>query len=829
MATVMSAENIGDIDTTSVCFHCGLPIPPGITSTVNINGNQQPMCCKGCEAVASAIINNGMSDFYKYRTETNLTGRELVPDVLGQSVYYDNPKVQKSFVRKESEHIREASLILEGITCAACIWLNEHHISSLDGVLDAQINYSTHRARVRWDESKLHLSEILQAIRQIGYAAHPYDPDRQQNLLETERKQLLRRLGLAGVLGMQVMMIAIALYVGDWSGIEQQFRSFFYWLSFGLTLPVVLYSAKPFFSGAWRSLKQFSTGMDVPVSSGIAIAFSASAWHTITGTGDVYYDSVVMFVFLLLTARYIEMSVRQRSADSSDALVHLTPAVATRLSETESGYVEEVVAVAELSPGDRLLIRPGETIPTDGRIIDGRSTVDESLLTGESLPVSKTVDQSVIGGSINVESPLTIEVEKLGQDTVMAAIQRLLERAQSEKPTLARLADRVASWFVSLVLFMATIVGLYWWQTDPERWLPILISVLVITCPCALSLATPAAMTAATGKLMRLGLLVTRGHALETLARATHFVFDKTGTLTSRNLNLVNVHTFSDLSEQECLAYAGALETGSEHPIAQAIVNAATGARLVVAQTVTNTPGAGLEGNINGSPWFIGTPQFILNKARHSLTAERLTDLQQAGHTVVLLASRQRIHAGFVLGYEIRDGARTLVNQLQQAGKTVMLWTGDHEQAARAVADELGIEQCEWDMLPANKLEKMKALQQQGAVVAMIGDGVNDAPVLAAAQVSIAMGSGTQVAMMAADILLLGDQLSHLASGVQMAEKTLRIIRQNMMWALGYNLIALPFAAIGYVKPWMAAIGMSTSSLLVVANAMRLNRGHDRE
>lgn len=838
MSKVITEESIRDIGIVNECFHCGLPVPAGFVSTVTINNVQQPMCCMGCAAVASAIVSNGLSAFYKHRTETSRTGRNPVPDILKQSAFYDNPKIQESFVHIESEHVREASLILEGITCAACIWLNERQIASLDGVLDVQINYSTHRAHVRWDESKLHLSDILQAIIQIGYVAHPYDPARQQNLIEKERKQHLRRLGLAGVLGMQVMMIAIALYVGGWSGIEQRFRHFFYWLSLGLTLPVVVYSAKPFFNAAWRNLKNFSVGMDVPVSLGILIAFGASTWHTITGSGDVYYDSVVMFVFLLLSARYFEMSARKRTADSSDKLNHLVPAVATRLVKGTSGWTEEIVALAECSQGDRLLIRPGEIIPVDGKIVEGRSTADESLLTGESMPILKDTGHSVIGGSINVESPLHIKVEKTGKDSILGSIQRLLERAQYEKPALARLADRIATWFVSVVLLIATVVGVIWWQTDPERWVPVLISVLVITCPCALSLATPTAMTAATGNLLRLGLLVTRGHALETLAHATHFIFDKTGTLTSSNLHLTEVQPLSDMSEIECLRYASALEASSEHPIGKAIIKHAVESRLTnttistttstttatpIANTVVNKPGAGIEGTINNTAWFIGTPQYIIEKTGHSLTEKNLSALQQTGKTVVLLANNDQIKAALVLGYTIREGAESLITQLQKSDKKVMLWTGDNKSVANAVANELNIKHVDWEMLPANKLENLKTLQQQGAVVAMIGDGINDAPVLAAAQVSVAMGGGTDLAKMNADILLLSDRLSHLERGTLIANKTMHIIRQNMAWALIYNMVALPAATMGYVKPWMAALGMSLSSLIVVLNAMRLN------
>jgi Cu2+-exporting ATPase len=449
--------------------------------------------------------------------------------------------------------------------------------------------------------------------------------------------------------------------------------------------------------------------------------------------------------------------------------------------------------------------------------------VDESLLTGESLPVAKGPGQTLIGGAINIESPLTACVEKTGPDTILSSILRLLDRATAEKPRLAQLADRIAAGFVTAVLLLAGLVALYWWQHDAALWLPATIAVLVVTCPCALSLATPAAITAATGHLTRLGLLVTRGHALETFAHATHFIFDKTGTLTRGRLRLLETRSFSRLTAVQCLTMAAALERHSEHPIARALIEASGPARPTAGEVV-NTPGAGLRGSIDNQIFFLGTPAYIEEQTGRAVDPSVLEPLRRQGDTVVLLAGQDDLHAAFVLSDELRPGARELIAELQRQGKTVMLLTGDHEKAAHRVADALGIRELAWDLKPAEKLERIKALQQQGAVVAMIGDGVNDAPVLAAAQVSIAMGGGTAVAAASADMILLSQELMHLADGLAVARRTLGIIRQNLAWALAYNLLAIPAAAAGYVSPWMAALGMSASSLLVVGNALRLTR-----
>jgi len=804
------------------CFHCGLPVPTGSTYKVTILNKPHLMCCPGCQAVAEAIIDGGMEDYYQYRTEPAQQGKELVPAFLQQTLAYDLDAVQSSFVRQHTEEtadIREADLILEGITCAACVWLNERHIAALKGVQSIVVNYSTHRARLEWDNDQIKLSQILEAITRIGYLAHPYDPTRQQQLLEDERKQQLRRIGLAAVLGMQVMMIAVALYLGDYFGMEAQYEKFFYWVSLGLTLPVMLYSAQPFFESAIRDLKHAQAGMDVPVSIGISVAFLGSIWSTFNGHGEVYYDSVVMFVFFLLTGRYFELVARKKSSENADALVHSTPAVAIRVKNNQ----ELMIPVAELKVNDIVRVKPGETFPADGVVTEGISSVDESLLTGESMPMPVIVNEKVIGGSINIDSPLLVKVEKLGQDTVLSSVLRLLERAQTEKPSVTRLADKTAAWFVLAVLILAVTVATYWWAQDSSAWLPITIAVLVVTCPCALSLATPTAVTAATSRLTSQGLLTTRGHALETLAKATHFIFDKTGTLTEGKLELQTVKCLSELPQKESLKIASALEIGSEHPVAKALCHAVE-EMPAAAEGIISTPGSGLTGSIGGHQYWLGTQTYIKEKSGLSVPEDEIGYLRKQGYTVVVLADTHECHALFALGDRLRKGASELIQSLKSSGNKVVLLSGDHQQTVRTIAKQVKIDDWQAECLPTDKLQAVKALQSKGAVVAMIGDGINDAPVLAAAQVSIAMASGTQLAAANADMLLLSSDLTVIGFGRSMAKQMMAIIRQNIVWAIGYNLIALPAAALGYVAPWMAAIGMSASSLIVVGNALRLLR-----
>ena len=802
----------------SSCFHCGLPIPPGTHYAAVIDGQRQPMCCHGCEAVVEAIVAAGLTDFYHHRTAPSRRAEDLIPEQLRGLALYDRPDLQKSFVRAEGEHIREAALILEGIVCAACVWLNERHVNRLPGVLEFRVNYSTHRARLRWDERQIKLSDILAAIAAIGYIAHPFDPNRQEALQKRERAVALRRLAVAGLGSMQVMMLAVGLYVGDFQGMENWIREFLRWVCLILAVPVVTYSAQSFYSGAWRDLRRRQPGMDVPVSLAILAAFIASVWHTWKGGGEVYYDSVTMFVFFLLTGRFLEMAARHRAAQISEALVRMLPATATRLSAAGE---EEIIAIAELAPGDRVLVRPGETIPADGCIIEGASSVDESLLTGESLPLPRQLGEALIGGAVNIESPLVMRVEKVGTDTVLSAISRLLDRAQSEKPRLALLADRIAGWFVAALLAVAAVVLAAWWSlSDFGTAFRVTLSVLVVTCPCALSLATPTAIVAATGALTRLGLLTTRGHTLETLARTTHIIFDKTGTLTFGRPQVAAVEMVDGLEARRALALAAALERGSEHPVGRALAEAA-GESVPVATAVRNTPGSGIEGWIEGRRYRVGRLEFVAELSG-AVVSER--DDFDAASTWVVLGDETGLLAWFQLTDTLRPGAAAAVQALQARGLTVELLSGDRPDAVAHIAREAGIAMATGGLSPQDKLDRLRELQRQGAVVAMVGDGVNDAPVLAAAQVSLAMGSGTQLAHATADMILLSEKLEHLVGGVDMARRTLAIMRENFAWAIGYNLLALPLAAGGWLTPWMSAIGMSCSSLLVVVNALRLRR-----
>ena len=809
------------------CYHCGLPIPAGVALSVGVDHVSREMCCAGCQAVAQAIVDNGLTDYYRHRDAMPESPREALPAIVADLALFDHPDVQKNFVRRAEGHAgaheQEAALILEGITCAACVWLNESHLRRQPGVTAIDINYTTRRARVRWDERVTKLSSILAAIAAIGYRAHPYDIGRAEELAQKERKAALWRLFVAGFGMMQVMMYAVPVYLADGDmtpDIEQLMR----WASLILTLPVMLYSAAPFFVSAWRDLKLRRVGMDVPVALGVGAAFAASVWATLIAAGEVYFDSVTMFVFFLLSGRYLEMMARQKAARSVETLARAIPASATRLAGWPLAGADaagERVAVAELVAGDAVRIKPGETVPADGCVLDGISATDESLLTGESRPVPKQAGDALIGGSVNTASPLVMRVERVGADTRVAAIQRLMERAAAEKPRLVELADRVAGRFVAVLLLLAVGTALAWWWIDPARALWIFVAVLVVSCPCALSLATPAALTVATGALAARGVLVTRGHAIESLARADHFIFDKTGTLTLGRMELVEVMPVAG-DDAGALELATALERGSEHPIARALAGGGVDSNIVV-DGLRTTTGAGVEGSIEGRVWRLGRPEFVA--ALHGQgVPEVLQSKVGAGDTAIALGNADGWRAFFRLSDGIRPEAAAVAAALSAAGVRLSIFSGDSPAAARRVGTALGIADVRGGLSPEDKHAALKALQQAGETVAMVGDGVNDAPVLAQAQVSIAMGGGADLARASADVVLLGNDLRALPAGLALARRTVRIVKQNLAWAFAYNLLAIPLAMTGWVTPWMAGIGMSASSLLVVLNALRLQR-----
>ncbi|MEG9624970.1 carbonate dehydratase [Pseudomonas sp. HMSC08G10] len=792
------------------CYHCALPIPAGSRFTAVVLGEPRQFCCPGCQAVAASIVAGGLEHYYQHRSDTSANPEALPRQLQDELALYDRADVQQAFVRHQGE-LSEATLMIEGISCAACGWLIEKHLRNVAGVAEARLNLSNHRLLVSWDDRQLPLSQLLAELRQIGYAAHPYQPDQAAECLAQENRSALRRLGVAGLLWFQAMMATMATWPEFNIDLSPELHTILRWVALFLTTPIVFYSCAPFFKGAARDVRTRHLTMDVSVSLAIALAYGAGIWTAITGSGELYFDTVGMFALFLLTGRYLERRARERTAAATAQLVNLLPASCLRLDSV--GNAERIL-LGELNQGDRVQVLPGSVIPADGRIVDGRSSVDESLLTGEYLPLARQVGDRVTGGTLNVESTLTVAVEAIGQDSRLSAIVRLLERAQSEKPRLAEIADRASQWFLLFTLVASAAIGLLWWQLDATRAFWIVLAMLVATCPCALSLATPTALTAATGTLHKLGLLVTRGHVLEGLNQVDTVIFDKTGTLTEGRLALRSILPLGALPADRCLALAAALENRSEHPIARAF-----GRTAEPAEDVQTVPGLGLEGRFNGQQLRIGQATFVC-----ALSGAQIPPVPEARGQWLLLGDCRGPLAWFGLDDRLRDDAPALLAACKARGWHTLLLSGDNSPMVAEVATQLGIDQAIGGLRPDDKLERLKALQAEGRKVLMLGDGVNDVPVLAAADISIAMGSATDLAKTCADAVLLSNRLDALVQAFDLARRTRRNIIENLLWATLYNGLMLPFAALGWITPVWAAIGMSVSSLIVVLNALRLTR-----
>jgi Cu2+-exporting ATPase len=791
-----------DAGAAGACFHCGLALA-GRRWSARVGGIERPMCCPGCAAAAQVIVDAGCADYYDTRTGYGAT-------VAGGNV----PELD---LFDAGDNTGERSFTVEGMRCAACVWLIERRVQAVPGVSEAVLNVSSERLHVRWDPAICKVSVILRALRAVGYTAYPYDPQRHGEQLERASRKLFRQLFIAGLAMMQVMMYAVPVYMATDGTMDAGMRALMGWASLLLTLPVVLYSAQPFFLGAWRDLRRGVPGMDVPVALGIGAAFAGSTAALVHGQGEVYFDSVTMFVFLLLASRYLELTARRRAAGALESLQAGLPASALRMRGYPATRRAELVAAATLQPGDVVLVAPGQAVPADGVIIEGETEADLALLTGESRTRSRGPGDSLPGGAVNVAQAIVLRVGAAAGDSTLAMLVRLAEGAGQGKPALALWADRVAAWSVATLLVLTVLVFLAWQAIDPARAWTAAIAVLVVTCPCALSLATPTALAAANDRLLRRGVLALGPYVLETLERATHIVFDKTGTLTLGRPRVCATRVFGQTDARTALTTAAALEEGSAHPLAHAIRAAAPAAQPGQALDVHYSVGRGIEGEVGGQRYRLGSAAFVALLAG---CAPPPTDPSRG--SAVWLGQAGGWLARFDIADALRPQAQDLVRRFEAAGKTVVLLSGDDANAVAAVAARLGIRHAAGARLPEQKLDDVRRLQEAGAVVAMVGDGINDAAVLRGADVSFAMGSGAALAQLHADAVLLGDSLAPLLDAADTARRTLRIIRQNLAWASAYNLVAIPAAATGLLNPWVSSIGMAASSAIVVLNALRL-------
>jgi len=719
----------------------------------------------------------------------------------------------------ESEGQGHAVFDAEGIRCARCAASIRTGLAALPGVTGTEINVVNGRVSVNWESATVSLGAILRTVASLGFRPVPLAGDAAAAARRDERRASMKRIGLAGLGSMQVMMYAAGLYTGAFQGIDPQVAEFLKLTCLLIATPVLLYSGAPILRGALHDLRRRTLGMDVTVSLALVLAYAASAYNTLRGAGEVYFDSVTMFIFFLLLGRWFEMKGRHQAASVTDALARALPATASRLVDA-SGTVE-TVPLAQVRVGERLRVGSGQVIPVDGRVLSAVAVVDEALVTGESIPQRRVGGEALLGGSINAGAALELEVTAAPHQSTLHALVRMLEHAQSQRPRLGLAAERMASWFIVRILLLTAAVGIAWLFIEPSRAFPAVLAVLVATCPCALSLATPVAIAAATSRLARLGVLVTRADAIEGLAHVDTVLLDKTGTLTSGSARMLGVRTRGAIDAPTALAIAAALEEFSRHPLAAAFLpHARDGMRCADALEVA---GQGIEGSVMGQRWRIGSVAFAAGLApAGSLPPQALA--ADLANVTVALGDESGLQASFCVTDELRADAKATVRRLRDLGLDLRLASGDRHAPVAQVARELGLSGFEAQLRPEGKLDLLRSLQRDGHRVLMIGDGINDGPVLAAADVSMAMGNGSSIAHAASDLVLLRETLGALPVAIGVARRALTIVRQNLRWAAFYNLAAIPLAALGLMPPWVAAIGMSLSSLIVVMNARRINR-----
>jgi len=735
---------------------------------------------------------------------------------------YDFDEVQADFTNCSGD-LRDIHLLVEGIHCPACVWLIERGLRREPGVISAEVSLTTKRVHLRWDSSSVQLSRLIKALTRIGYSAIPYDRETAEGAIRKSNRSMLFRLFFAGFAAMNMMWIAIALYSG---ANRDEFRDFFHWMGLLLATPTLFYSGYPFFRGAVGGLRAGHLTMDLPIVIGLSVTYAYSIYVTLSRTliGEVYFDTVTNLTFVILIGRYLEGMFRQQAVSATKRLMELQPRVATIIR----GDQEQLVPIRAVLPGDQVLIKPGYTVPVDGVVLAGQSEVIEAMLSGEAKPLVKQAGDRVTAGTINTTGALRVEVRTRLQDNALSRIIRLVEDAQSSKAPIQRIADRIVPWFVLVTLFCAGATFFFWSGRDFELALMAATSVLIITCPCALGMATPMSIAVASGLGAKHGILVKNGLVLETLSRVTHVVFDKTGTLTEGRMSVASVISVAGCDEMTLLRNSVAIERLSEHGIARAMTDHAKSLGILlqgpVVDAFISTPGMGVSALVDGVDWRLGNANWMtiqgieLDAGLHQKAGE----LERNAMTCVYV-SRAGRHVGLVaIADQLRSGAKGLVDELRRAGMAVTMLSGDRQPVAEAVASQLGQITVIAEVLPQDKDRVIRQLQERGEVVAMVGDGVNDAPALIRADVGIALGSGTDVSVDSADIVLMQNQLEKVLQALELSRCTLRTIKQNIGLSFLYNAIMVPLAMMAKVSPLVAAITMPISSLVVIANAARI-------
>jgi Cu2+-exporting ATPase len=799
------------MSSSDTCIHCNLPIPPADLIVDVIDGKELHFCCRGCQGVYRIISGAGLTSFYQRRDWSD----QGLPAGVFETEF--NETFLADHVTAYDENAASISLIIEGIRCASCVWLLEKLIVKERGIETVRVNYGTHRARISFNPGETTPAKIFASVTRLGYLPHPFTSGAAQEAAERQQRSLLIRFGTAAFLSMQLMGFSFALYGGYFHGIDPGVRKIIQYFAAAVTTPVVFYSGWPFLAGAWRSFKNRAPSMDLLISLGVLTAYLYSL-YSLVGGGEVYFDTAAMIITLILLGRLFEGSARNRSISGIDKLLQLAPESANQIIDENI----QTVASVNLVPGDLILVRPGERIPVDCRIEDGESELDESTITGEPMPVLRRPGEAVSAGTLNLSTSIKLIVERVATDSFVARMARMVEDAQSRKAPIQSLADRVATLFVPVVIMIAAVTWAFWMFSNAPHTEALLnaVSVLIVACPCALGLATPTAILVASGNAAGRGILFRGGDILETTAHIDMVAFDKTGTLTLGKPTVEQIISAPGQSEEQLLQLVSRIESGSSHPIARGIMARASEAGIFsgAAESVENVPGRGLRMVGKNGEVLVGSRMFL---------AESGVEIPpvNSGALTEVYVSRNRIWCGVLLIHDpLRGEAVQAVLRLQRCGLQTMLLTGDHGEAAEQVSAKLAIRDYRADLGPADKVAWINEQQQSGHKIMMVGDGINDAPALSAADVGCAMAGGTDIALETSDLVLAKPNLDRLHEAVFIARKTLRVIKQNLFWAFAYNLVTIPLAASGKLAPIWAALAMASSSVLVVGNSLRLGR-----
>ncbi len=785
------------------CAHCLLEITDREAIHVKTDELDLVFCCQGCLGIYELVNNEGLDNFYQRRD-----GWSVGPQAVGE---LDFDAFNERIVRDEKSDLLSIDFMITGIRCASCVWLIEKVVGRIIGVENCLVNYATHKVRINWFPDQADLKDILGSIQKYGYQPQPRINDQQQ---EREGRALLIRFGTSCFLAMQLMIYSMALYAGYFQGMDPVMRNILHVVAGLVATPVIFYGGAPFFAGAWRGLRSGHFNMDSLIALGAGGAYFLSVFQTIRG-GEVYYDTAVMIITLILLGRLLEHGARSRASESVQKLSSLAPDQARVCEEYDSPENAEMRQVSSIIKDEFISLKPGERIPLDGSVVSGESEVDESMLTGESRPVAKYAGAAVMAGTINLHGHFVFRVTGTGEETVLARIIKAVEDAQARRAPIQKFADKIVSWFVPAVLLLACSAFFYTYSANGfEQAIIRAVSVLVVACPCALGLATPLAILVGTGIGAGKGILFKGGDVLEQASSVDTLVLDKTGTLTTGRMTLTAVEALSkSRDKKQCTLIAASLESLSEHSVGKAISRAIETEKLFSVTNFKAHPGLGIEGDVNGVWYKIGSSRFL-----------GIPEVADGGSTIVFLADSNEVLAKFEVADSLRKEAVQMVESLYKRSMTLYMVSGDQQAAVAAMAEKAGIKQYQAGTMPTEKAAFIENLQKHGATVAMVGDGINDAPALTAAQVGIGVATGTDIAMESADIVLMREDLRLIPAALLLAKQTFTTIRLNLFWALGYNIIALPLAFQGLLHPIICAGAMALSSLCVVGNSLLLKR-----